>query len=168
MSESSTTKRNETESVRGCQRRGWLLFPLGLGVCVVAIMLAGPGCHRGEQFAQGIGEEGLRRHLEVAVELVLSDLEATELQQEEIEAILDDGVTDFVSFRDEGRALRQEFHLALQAEELDPVEIERIRSDMVNVIDRASLRGVEVLLDTADVLTPEQRQQLIQRHQQTD
>lgn len=131
-------------------------------------MLAGPGCHRGEHFGQDVGEEGLRRHLEVAVELVLNDLEATELQQEEIEAILDEGVTDFVSFHDEGRALRDEFHLALQADELDPVEIERIRADMVNVIDRASLRGVEVLLETADVLTPEQREQLIQRHQQTD
>jgi periplasmic protein CpxP/Spy len=163
---------------RGSRR--WILYGLlgaGALVSLVTVAAARPimaavqgaeGWHRhwgghGRFAFDSINPEAAREHLQVAAKWALRDIDATEEQQEKINTIVTGAVDDLFALRDRHRANRQAFHDELTAAKVDRAALEETRKAEIALADEASKRLVQALADISDVLTPEQRQALVQK-----
>lgn len=91
---------------------------------------------------------------------VLQKLDATPEQEVEIKAIVDQGVETLMPMfqgRGEVRAAMLEM---LTAESIDRDEVEAMRQSHLDLADNASAEFAELLVQVAEVLTPEQRAQV--------
>ena len=101
-------------------------------------------------------------HMTRMADWALDSLDATDEQRDVILALIEAAAPDIVALHDEAAALKIEFHDAVAAQ-ADRATIEALRTQGVDLADRASARGLELMLDIRDELTPEQREQLIER-----
>lgn len=129
---------------------------LGLG----ATAFAGPqedarGWHRGP-----VSVEDVRERVAWGAAQALDRVEATPQQRAQVRAILDDAIPEGVALRADGRALKADLHDALLQPEVDPAEVESIRQEGLALADRASAHALDVVVDLAQTLTLEQRQEL--------
>jgi len=116
----------------------------------------GKSCHRGEVTA-----ESANARVAFAVERLSSRIDATDEQTAAIEAAVEDVPAQFLEHRATAKELRAEFQAALSAKEVDAAEIERLRASMLAEADAGSRLMADVIVELADVLTPEQREQLL-------
>jgi len=72
-------------------------------------------------------------------------------------------VKDLVPMRDKAQAARAKAHEMLTKQAIDRAEIERFRTEQVALADAFSKRVAQVIGDTAEILTPEQRRKLADR-----
>jgi protein CpxP len=116
--------------------------------------------------------EAAKEHLQVAAKWMLRDIDATSEQQEKVNAIVSGAVDDLFALRDRHQANRQAFHEQLTAAKVDRAALEETRKAEMALADEASKRVVQALADLSDVLTPDQRQALVEkihsRHRQAD
>lgn len=124
---------------------------------VVAVAQARGGfdgpCHGGHD---GDAQEHLDRMLEHG----LSRLDATDEQKAQIEAAVAGLAPDLDRYRDEGAGLHEALREALTAGAIDPARVEAVRTDALDLADEASARMLGVVVKVAQVLTPEQREEL--------
>jgi protein CpxP len=171
---------NETTPGRGTGPRRRLLYALLgsvvlLGSIAVAAVLGarpimaaiqdGGGFHRpwrGRWGHHAMNPEAAREHLQVASKWALSEIDASPAQQEQVSKILGGAVDDLFRLRDKHQANRDAFAAQLGGASIDRGALEEIRKSEIALADEASRRFVQALADVADVLTPEQRQALIQ------
>jgi Spy/CpxP family protein refolding chaperone len=118
----------------------------------------GPGHHRGGQLWD---EEDVRD----GVAWWLRGVDASEAQLEAVTRIASQAAADLRALRDEHGASHDAFLEALAAPEVDPAKLEGLRADGVALLDRGSKRVVAALAEIAAQLTPEQREQLLERHE---
>lgn len=151
----------------GHRRRRWKLFGF-LGVLALAAFALprafahGPGgwsCHRGGELTA----EQTREHMGRMAGHALDRVDASDDQRASVDGILDRAAPDVVHFKGEADALRDSFHDAVAADRLDRAELDGLRQDGLELADRASARALEVFLEVAAVLTPDQRRQLRER-----
>jgi hypothetical protein len=67
------------------------------------------------------------------------------------------------SFREEHKTLRNEFQQALSAPDVDRDQLEGLRVNALDLVDRASARLLTAVGDIAEVLSVSQRQKLISK-----
>jgi protein CpxP len=100
-------------------------------------------------------------HVATAVEWALRGVEATEEQKQQARKITDrliDGLEPLAkAHHDHHVAMVHE----LQKPQIDRAAIERLRRQELELADQASKLALDGVADLADVLTPEQRQELI-------
>ncbi len=170
MTETTTTPNEPTPAPR--KRRRWLRRVLMFGALPAAAftgLLAtrafaggfGPGCHRHGHGGELTLDEA-REHLRWIAGFALERVDATDSQKGQIHEILDRAAGELIGYRQEGRALRDDLRGALARGTLDPAEMEHIRTDFVDSVDRASRVLVTHTQAIAAVLTPEQRTKLIE------
>jgi protein CpxP len=162
-------KTAERPGLRG--RRGILYGVLGLSVVAAAFAAARPlaaanGFHG---FGGGWGHhrmspEAMHEHLQVGVKWALRDVDATEEQKERVSAIVGAALTDLHGLKERHHANRDEFHAQLTGPAVDRGALERIRKAELALAEEASRRLVDAVADAAEVLTPEQRKALAERH----
>lgn len=149
-------------------RRFWMFAaPLG-AVSILAIPLAFAGhgwkgwggCDGRGGHGKMTAEEARDKAGHVA-ERVLDKLDGTEEQEAQVSALLDQVVPGFVAHRDEAKALKAQFREALSVDQPDPAELEKLRSEALALADKASRQAVDSALQLHKVLTPEQRQKLL-------
>ena len=100
------------------------------------------------------------------LERVLSKLDLSDTQRDEIEAIIEERKEDFESMGKKQRgAFRKEIVALLAAEQIDRNAIENLRQEHVERIEVASKNLTETAVRVAEVLTPEQRAQLAEKMQ---
>ncbi len=118
----------------------------------------GMRCHQmGE--SMGMMPMGGGRHLE----RMLSEVKATDVQRQQIKAIEQAAEKDLKALR-EGRQPMHEQAMALMTQpQIDAVAAEKLRQKMVADHDAMSKRMLQMMLDVAKVLTPEQRAQLAEQ-----
>jgi Spy/CpxP family protein refolding chaperone len=141
----------------------------GLVVGVLLVAAAALAQQFGHRFGRGHGDEpisaeALRARMDFAASWVYDQIEANQSQRDAIDGLLDELVPDLVAYHEEGEALREAFHAALETEDIDPAELERLQAELVDLVDRASSRGVEVIVQLDEVLTDAQREQLLALH----
>jgi Spy/CpxP family protein refolding chaperone len=126
-------------------------------VTLVAVLSATPA------FAGPLPDtEKLRDRAESALQAV----DATPQQREKTWSILDSALEHMRSFRAEGQALRERLWDAfVSGDKVDRGQIHSIRLQFVDLFDRATGKGFDVMSDIADVFTPQQRQKLRQIRQ---
>jgi len=121
----------------------------------------GPGCH-----GHGHGGEATlddaREHLRWMAGFALKRVDATEPQKAQINAILDRAAGELLGYRQEGRAMRDDLRDALAKPTLDAAQVEHVRTDFVDAVDRASRVLTTHTQAIAAVLTLEQRTKLIE------
>lgn len=96
---------------------------------------------------------GSPRHME----RMLDSVGATDAQKAQIKQIADAARTDMLKQREAGRALHDKMRQALTAATIDTNAVEQLRLQMLAQHDQASRRGLQTMVDIAQVLTPEQR-----------
>lgn len=106
--------------------------------------------------------ERMRAHADFVMERVLSAVDATPEQAEQIQAIADGALDDLGDLHAAGGAMHDQFVAALTAAEIDRDGLEALRQEKLAAMDAASSRIVEALTDASEVLTPAQRTTLAQ------
>jgi len=172
-----TENRNETETTNAPARNnGWgrrimiggvaLAALAGVGLAVAwagdfgrgmdgfsmsgrHFMLSSMGHHRG-----GFGERRL--------DYMLEAIDATPEQAEKIKTIVKDARGDMRSTADGFMDARDQFADILGAATIDRAAAEKLRSERIQAIDEASKKLTTALLDAAEVLTPQQRAELLE------
>jgi periplasmic protein CpxP/Spy len=167
---------NETTKGRGSRRLLWALLGSAVllgSIALAAVLGARPimaaiqdgGFHRGWRGHWGhhaMNPEAAREHLQIATKWAMRDIDASPAQQEQVSKILGGAVDDLFRLRDKHQANRDAFAAQLGGASIDRGALEEIRKSEIALADEASRRFVQALADVADVLTPEQRQALIQ------
>jgi Spy/CpxP family protein refolding chaperone len=97
------------------------------------------------------------------LERALDSVNATADQKAQIKAIATAAQADLRALRQQGRSLREQGMALLTAPNVDARAAEALRQQMLAQHDQASKRMLQAMLDTARVLTPEQRQQLAKK-----
>jgi Spy/CpxP family protein refolding chaperone len=120
----------------------------------------GPGRH-------GFGAQVLRdpaaakQHAGMAVEWVLRGVNATEEQKQQARRITDRLIDELGPSIEKHRSFREAMARALAKPEIDREELERLRREEIALADAASKRAVAAIADLGEVLTPEQRAELV-------
>jgi Spy/CpxP family protein refolding chaperone len=162
---------NETNGGRRA-RRGILYGLMGAGALAAAVFAARPiaaavqgGGFHGRWGRHGMNPAAFHDHAQVAVKWALRDVDATEEQQQRVSTILKGAVDDLHKMKDRHRQNRADFAAQLGGASVDRARLEEIRRAELALADEASRRLVAALADVSDVLTPEQRQELLEKVQ---
>ena len=141
---------------------------------IAAAIQEGGGMHRrfGGHFDGHMGRwgghgaanpEAVKEHAAMATKWVLRDIDASEEQQERVTRIVTGTIDDLFRHKEGHQGNRQAFAAQLGAASLDRAALEEIRKSEIALADQASKRLVQALADVSEVLTPEQRQALVER-----
>jgi Spy/CpxP family protein refolding chaperone len=104
----------------------------------------------------------MKERADFMVEYTLSRIDASEEQRTRVKSVVQAAIEDLLQLREEHRNNRKEMINALIEPSVDRAELDRIRGAEMALMERGSKRVVTALADTADVLTPEQRAQLVE------
>jgi Spy/CpxP family protein refolding chaperone len=164
------------ESPRSARRRRILYALLGAGALAVALAVAvgaqplraaiqdGAGFHRPWRGGWGhhrMTPEAAKEHAQVAVKWALRGIDASEMQQEQVNKVLGGAIEDLFRLKERHRANREAFAAKLGGTSIDRAALEEIRKSEMALADEASRRFVQAMADVAEVLSPEQRQALL-------
>ncbi len=167
-----------TDSSKTTRRRAFLVgIPLLALGTVATVAVAAPGASMGQDGPGFRGHHGphghhaeldsvddLRDRMDVGVRFLGSQVDTTEAQEAEMEAILDELAPVAWELRTEGRALRAEVRDSLDGGDVDAEALEQARQDGLDLADRASALMLDTFVDISEVLTPEQRIELADLH----
>ncbi len=169
--EAGTSTQRKSKTKGGSQRR----FMLGLliGGLMGGLLASGVSAysHSGSGWwtRSGHGHHGMRdpqaaiERMEFASDWMLSRVNASEAQRQQVKAIIESVINDLSQVREEHQASRQAFMDALAQPTIDRAALEQIRATELQRAETASSRVVQAIADAAEVLTPEQRIELM-RH----
>lgn len=97
------------------------------------------------------------------IEFALSSVGATSEQKLKIVEIAQAAMNDLRPLRDRRYTAGLKLAILLKAETVDRGAIERLRAEEMGALDAGTKRAAQAVADAAEVLTPAQRQQLVQR-----
>ncbi len=106
--------------------------------------------------------EEARDHAEFFVSFALHRLDATPDQQERVQKIVDGAVDDLFPVIEKHRANREALHGVLSGATVDRAAIEKLRVEEVTLADNLSRVVATAIGDSAEVLSSEQRAELIE------
>lgn len=135
-------------------RRGLLIMAIPLGA-----MACGRRHHHDPNATEAEVIENAEEHIDDAVDW----LDGTDVQKTQIKRVVSAAIPELMAFRDEHRALRDEFQKELSAPTINATALEGLRGRALKMIDAASARGLRALTEVVTVLTPEQRQKAINK-----
>jgi len=145
---------------------------IGLGAAIGALATVsgaagahGFGCDRG---AHGCGDGGhtLESMTERALDRtawVLGRVDATEAQEQQMNALVTALVMELEPLRQSHREHRRAFVTELLRPEVDRGALETLRLEELRLADAASTRALDAVADAARILSPEQRVELLSR-----
>ncbi len=129
------------------QNPGWW-SRAGRGMC---------GLHR--HGPHGLAAAGERA--EHAADWMLRHIDASEAQRDQVKALVRDAMADLGQLKEQHAQNRQAFLDALAQPNIDRDALGDLRRAELELAETASGQLVDVIADVADILTPEQRTQLI-------
>jgi protein CpxP len=170
----STGNETTQPGVRPSRRRRWLWIGGGLVaglLALVAVMprawayrgLAGRGFGGHGSFGARMLEDpaAAKQHVGMAVEWALRGVDATESQKQEARAITDRLVDELGPAVVKHHELREALARELARPEIDRAAIEALRRQGITLADETSKTLVGGMTDLAQVLTPDQRAELV-------
>jgi periplasmic protein CpxP/Spy len=110
--------------------------------------------------------EAQAERLEFATDWMLKKVDATDEQKQKVKDIVKAAAQELTPLRDQHRKHRDDFLAALTQTNVDRQTLEQLRQAELQLAQDASNRIVQALADVADVLTPEQRTELVKLAEQ--
>jgi Spy/CpxP family protein refolding chaperone len=167
-------QQNQDVTSGGSRGRRRILYAL-LGAAALAALIGtrpllaafqdGAGFHRpwrgGGGHHRNMTPEAAKEHMQVAAKWALRGIDANELQQEKVNKVLAGAIDDLFRLKEQHQTNREAFAAQLGGASIDRAALEEIRKSELALADEASRRFVQALADVAEVLTPEQRQQIL-------
>jgi Spy/CpxP family protein refolding chaperone len=157
------------------QKKSRILYALVGAGALLALVAARPigaalqhgGMHRpfgGRWGLHGAANpDAVKEHARIATKWALRDIDASEEQQDRVNAIVGGAIDELFSLKERHQGNRKAFAAHLGGASVDRAALEEIRKSEIALADEASKRLVQALADVSEVLTPEQRQALIER-----
>lgn len=146
------------------KRRILFIFVPVLGLTVLGALTAGAALRRGGlPFHPGCPHGGADQHRErvaFVVDHMLGEIDASDEQRESIDAILESAFERADEAREGKEEHRAQLRAALTADTVDREALEALRVEALEHMEEASVALMDVLIETGEVLTPEQREQL--------
>jgi len=105
--------------------------------------------------------DAAKRHAGMAVEWVLRGVDATDEQQQQAKKIAERLVDELAPLAATHHENRKAIAQALSSAEIDRESLERLRRQELALADQASKLAVDAFADAGEVLTPQQRQELV-------
>jgi protein CpxP len=137
---------------------------VAIGGIGVSIATATGGWHGGPQMGfSGHRGMGFAEH---RLERMLEGIDATDEQETKIKAIIEATEDKVFPMADEFRDAREEVAKLLGAPAIDRTAAESLRAARIAKVDEASKTLTTALLDIAEVLTPEQRAELLEHFEE--
>jgi Spy/CpxP family protein refolding chaperone len=156
------------------QRRFWLAGGAILGGLVVLAAVApkasayramagcGFGAGRHGFAAHALRDpEAAKQHVAMAVEWALRGVDATEDQKQKARQVTDRLIDQLAPEFQKHRAFHEALVRELAKPEIDRAALERLRQQEIALADTASKQAVTAIADLGEVLTPEQRTELV-------
>ena len=131
-----------------------LLAPLALAVTTPALagpFFGPPPGHPGPPTADRIMDRA---------EEAFDQVDATETQRSSVRTILEDTLPQVRAYHEEAGVLREQIKGIFFQSEIDRDALELARTDVVDLVDRATATLFQALADLAEVFTLEQRTEL--------
>jgi len=136
-----------------------LLF-FALGSVLTLTLGFGWHAHRG-RFGHSMTPEDARH----VVGWVLRGVDASDAQVDAIAGIVDEAVGELETVRDKHHDQLEELADVLAAPEVDRAALDKIRAEAIATFDESSAKIVTALAEVSAQLTPEQRTELLERHE---
>ncbi|HZX91723.1 MAG TPA: hypothetical protein VFE67_13870 [Rudaea sp.] len=139
-----------------------VLGGIALTVGAVAQNAAPGGFHHGHHGAQmaNASPADVAAHVDQMLQHIFTETSATPAQQAQIAPLVQGTATDLLQLHDQFHTEHAQMLALLTADTIDRAALENARVAQLNVLDRASRDLVQLLADTAGVLTPAQRKAL--------
>ena len=106
--------------------------------------------------------EQARERAELMAEWILKSVDATEAQQEQVKAILGNSIDTLLPIAQNHRDYREELRAELAKPTIDRAALESIRESGLGLMDQVSREMIDTVAAVAEVLSPEQRQELLE------
>jgi periplasmic protein CpxP/Spy len=158
----------ETTSKKRCYRRGYLLLlavPVLLGAGFLAVRAQasddGFGFGPGMGMGRGGSPEQHKAFMQRRLDRMLDMVKASDSQRTAIKAIAERTFAEMHGLHEQHGRLRDQLATAIAADPVDRAAVEKLRTELVTMMDQGSQAISKGLLDAAQVLTPEQRQTLV-------
>jgi protein CpxP len=116
----------------------------------------------------GVGDmdpAALSKRIEAMVAFRLADSDVTPEQRDRIATIFKGAASDLQASRKQLMQARRQSMALLAAPSIDRERLEKLRVEQMLLGENASRRMLQALMDSAEVLTPEQRAKLAERLQ---
>jgi Spy/CpxP family protein refolding chaperone len=165
---------NARESRPGpLRRRLWLALPAAalLGLFTAAVLVPYSDAMAWGRRGWGHGHQGgppdpeeVRAHVDFFTERMLRKVDATDEQTARVKAILHTSVDELLVIGESHRAQREQLREILAAPEVDREALEALRASGIEIADAASQLLTRTLADAAEVLSVEQRTELLEQH----
>jgi Spy/CpxP family protein refolding chaperone len=120
------------------------------------------GGHHGAHMANASPAD-VATHVDQVLQHIYVGTDATPAQQAQIAPLVQATATDLMQLHDQFHAEHAQMLALLTADTIDRAALENARAAQVNVLDQASKEIVQLLADTAGVLTPAQRKALAEK-----
>ena len=119
----------------------------------------GPGMQRGMEGPRGpfgFGPESF-------IDRVLGNVNATPEQKQKVTLIAQGAISEMRPLREQRRAAQAQLATLLKAETIDRAAIDKLRLEQLAAAETVTKRMGQAIAEAAEVLTPAQRQQLVER-----
>ena len=122
------------------------------------------GLHHGGHAAHlaASGPE-MSAHIDEVLQHIYTETNATPSQQAQIAPLVQTTATDLMQLHTQFHGEHAQMLALLTADPIDRAALENARAAQLNVLDQASKEIVQLLADTAGVLTPAQRKALAEK-----
>lgn len=142
-----------------------VLGGVALTVGAVAQNAATSGFHHGAHHAQvaNASPADVAAHVDQMLQHIYTETSATPAQQAQIAPLVQATATDLMQLHDQFHAQHAQMLALLTGDTIDRAALDNARVAQLNVLDQASKELVQLLADTAGVLTPAQRKVLAER-----
>lgn len=171
MNEQSIPTPDHTPPRRRSFLAGLALGVLGAGLLGFAIGATMPAAEAalGVMARGGFGHDGppspeeAKEKAEFFVGFALHRLDATPEQEAGVQKIVDGAIDEIFPLVGEHRSNRDRLRSILAAPVIDRAAVEKLRTEEMALVEALSRVVVEALADSAEVLTVEQRTELVRR-----
>lgn len=120
------------------------------------------GGHHGAQMVNASPTD-VAAHVDQLLQHIYAETSATPAQQAQIAPLVQATATDLMQLHGQFHAEHAQMLALLTTDTIDRAALENARVAQLNVLDQASKELVQLLADTAGVLTPAQRKALAER-----
>ena len=161
MDTQATAGNGKQEPQKGSRRRFWLGLVSGVVLGALFATSASVYSHWGWRHRHGgMDPATVSERAGFMTEWVLRKVDASDEQQEQVNAIVEATITDLFPLKDQHRANREAMRAALSQPTIDRQALENIRQSELQLVETMSSTIVEAVANAAEVLTPEQRTEL--------